>query len=98
MIIAYLIAMCAISVVNACILSFFYRRRLNSYFTAIFFAIIVANFGHLFVALSQTLEGVIVANKVCYLGACFLPMFVFFVVFCASSKITTAWDNVRPRI
>ena len=80
MIIAYLIAMCAISVVNACILSFFYRRRLNSYFTAIFFAIIVANFGHLFVALSQTLEGVIVANKVCYLGACFLPMFVFFVV------------------
>lgn len=76
----YLIAMCVISLVNAGALVFLYRRQINYYFTAIFLFIVVANFGHLLLASAQTLEGVIAANKACYLGSSFLPMFEFFAV------------------
>ena len=76
-VIYYLIAMCVVSGINACLLSYFYRRPLNSFFTAFFFSIVLADFGYLFLALSTTIEGAIVANKVCYLGACFLPLFLF---------------------
>lgn len=72
--------MCVLAAVNACVLSFFYRRQLNSYFTAVFFSVVVANFGYLFLALSTSLEGAIIANKMCYLGSCFLPMFLFFAI------------------
>ena len=79
-VIYYLIAMCVFSGVNACLLSCFYRRPLNTYFTAFFFSIVLADFGYLFLALSTTIEGAIVANKVCYLGACFLPLFLFLLI------------------
>ena len=79
-VIYYLIAMCVFSGVNACLLSCFYRRPLNSFFTAFFFSIVLADFGHLFLALSTTIEGAIVANKVCYLGSCFLPLLLFLLI------------------
>ena len=79
-VIYYLIAMCVFSGINACLLSVFYRRPLNTYFTAFFFSIVLADFGYLFLALSTTIEGAIVANKVCYLGACFLPLFLFLLI------------------
>lgn len=79
-VITYLIAMCVVSVVNACILQVFYSKQHNVYFSAVFYAIVVANFGHLLLALSCSLEGVLIANKVCYLGACFLPMFLLFAI------------------
>ena len=79
-VIYYLIAMCVFSGVNACLLSCFYRRPLNTYFTAFFFSIVLADFGHLFLALSTTIEGAVVANKVCYLGSCFLPLFLFLLI------------------
>lgn len=80
MVINYLIAMCVIAVLNACVLSVLYRKRLNYFFTGVFYFIVVANFGHLFLALSTTLEGAVIANKACYLGSCFLPMFIFFTI------------------
>ena len=79
-VIYYLIAMCIFAGINACLLTCFYRRPLNSYFTAFFFSIVLADFGHLFLALSTTIEGAIVANKVCYLGSCFLPLFLFLLI------------------
>ena len=79
-VIYYLIAMCVFSGINACLLSCFYRRPLNSFFTAFFFSIVLADFGHLFLALSTTIEGAIVANKVCYLGSCFLPLLLFLLI------------------
>ena len=79
-VIYYLIAMCVFAGVNACLLSCLYRRPLNSYFTAVFFSIVLADFGHLFLALSTTIEGAIVANKACYLGSCFLPLLLFLLI------------------
>lgn len=76
----YLILMCIIAVVNVCVLSYVSRKQLNVYVAAIFFFITVASFGHLSVALSTTLDGVITANKVCYFGSCFLPMFMLLYV------------------
>ena len=49
-VIYYLIAMCVFAGVNACLLSCLYRRPLNSYFTAVFFSIVLAEFGHLFLS------------------------------------------------
>lgn len=80
MIITYLIVMCLVAMANLCLLSMFYRRQVNLYFLAVFCFIAVANFGHLLLAISTTLEGAIIANKVCYLGSCFLPLFEYFVV------------------
>lgn len=79
-IIPYLVAMCLMALLNAVALMVLYRKQVNLYFGAIFLFIIVANFGHLFIALSESVEAVTVSNKACYLGSCFLPMFEFFAI------------------
>lgn len=92
LIVVYLIAMCLLSAMNACIMQGVYSRQHNSYFSAVFYCVVVSNIGHLFLALSNSLETVIFANKICYLGACFLPMFLFLAIlrFCRI-QISRLW-------
>lgn len=90
----YLIAMCVISLINAGVLVVLYRKQINYYFTAIFLFIVVANFGHLLLASAQTLEGAIAANKACYLGASFLPMFEFFAVLWLCKMKFPTWGKI----
>ena len=78
MIITYLILMFAASVVNLFILYFLFpKKRLNAYYTSIFHFLIVAQLGHVFLALSTNIEEALLANKIAYIGAAFFPMLAF---------------------
>lgn len=76
--IVYLVFLFALSAVNLVYLTVCYKKQQNNYIFYLFVAVVVANFGHLLLGLSQSVEGAIVANKVNYLGASFLPMFMLF--------------------
>lgn len=79
MMLTYFVVMCVLSVANlGLLLNFFFQKRIPLYFVAIFCFIVIGNFGYLLMAISSTLEGVMVANKLCYLAACFLPLFELF--------------------
>lgn len=72
----YFILMSVFSVVNlALLLLVFNRKRLSLDIVSMFCFIVVANIGYLLMAVSSTLEGVLVANKACYMAACVLPLF-----------------------
>lgn len=94
MVVFYLLAMCLISFANACILSFVYRCQINNYFTAVFYCAAVANFGFLSLALSTTLEGALFSNRLCYLGSCFVPLFLFFGIVRICKFDFPRWANV----
>ena len=74
----YLTLMFVLAAVNLAILSLRFKNQRNNYVYYVFYAILVANFGHWLLGFSESVEGAIIANKVNYLGASFLPMFMFF--------------------
>lgn len=76
--IVYLILLFILSVGNLVYLTVWYRKQQNNYIFYLFVAVVVANFGHLLLGLSQSVEGAVIANKVNYLGASFLPLFMLF--------------------
>ena len=74
----YLTLIFVMSAVNLAVLSLRYQNQRNNYIYYVFYAILVTNFGHWLLGFSESVEGAIIANKVNYLGASFLPMFMFF--------------------
>jgi len=70
--------MCVVSAICVAVLS-----RINSNYTqrgpyaAIFFAAFLSCVGYFFLGMSTNVDQAILANKICYLGAAFLPMFTF---------------------
>ncbi len=66
------------SAINVAVLALFFKKQQNNYIFYCFLTILMANFGHMLIGYSTSTEGVIIANKVNYLGASFLPMFMFF--------------------
>ena len=77
MVIGYLVILCVMSALNVVLLQRINRGNFRCPYFAIFFAAFVSCVGHLFMALSTTVEEVILANKMNYAGAAFLPMFTF---------------------
>ena len=77
-IISYLIIMEFISLVNCGLMLFTYKKPTNFYFPAIFITIPIAILGSLYLSLSTNIEEALLANKVSYFGASFLPLLVFF--------------------
>lgn len=77
-VLGYLFAMCVVSAINVALLS-----RINSNYTqrgpysAIFFAAFFSCVGYFFLGMSTNVDQAILANKICYLGASFMPMFTF---------------------
>lgn len=80
MIITYLVGMFILALANACVLSICYRKQISTYITTLFYSVVVANFGLLALALSKSLEGALVAIKISYLGASFLPLLFLLVI------------------
>lgn len=66
--------MCVIAAINVAILSRVNHGQRGPY-AAIFFAGFISCTGYYFLGKSTDVSSAIVANKICYLGACFLPMF-----------------------
>jgi len=76
MIVGYLIAMCVLAAVNN-VLHFRNYGRNTHLYSLLFFALFICCVGHLFLALSSTAEGAMVAVKTSYAGSAFLPFFLF---------------------
>lgn len=67
-----------ISVINLIVLyACFPRKRLNTFYTSLFNYLMVAQLGHFFLALSTNIREALLANKIAYIGAAFLPLLVF---------------------
>lgn len=77
-VISYLIIMEFLALVNCGLLLYTYKKPTNFYYPAIFVTIPVGILGDLFLALSTNVEEALLANKISYFGASYLPLFVFF--------------------
>ena len=77
MTIYYMIAALVLSVVNIFLLTLVNSKHTKSYFASMYQVMTVQIAGHLFIALSTTVEEVILANKIAYVGAVYVPMFFF---------------------
>lgn len=90
MIIGYLLVMCVLAALNVAILSRMNPKN-SGFYPSLFLMAFVACVGHLFVALSTNVEEVILANKVNYLGATFLPMYMFLAIISVCSISVPGW-------
>ena len=77
MIVGYLIAALVVSFINIGVLTSLSSKRTKSYFTTMFHLMTVQIAGHLFLALSSNLEEALLANKIAYAGAVYVPMLFF---------------------
>ena len=69
----------------------FEYNKVNFYLMIIFVLLTVANGGFLSIAISKTVEEAILAKKICYLGACFLPIVLFLLVCEICNYRVKAW-------
>ena len=80
---AYYIITTVLSAVGLIILIGTYEpKKTNYYFMLLMLLMAIANGGYLALALSSTLSEAVLANKVVYLGGCFLPL-IWLLMICA---------------
>ena len=79
----YYASMFILTILSFCVVWYEYQnRKTNYYYLVIILIMTISNAGYLAVALSTNVEEVILANKVLYLGSCFVPP-VFLSLICA---------------
>ena len=61
-------------------ISFNVEKKINNLFVVLSLIIAMANFGYLSLAMSETIEGAIFANKLSYLGGCFISPVLFILI------------------
>jgi len=62
------------------LISIYEPRKTNYYFLILILLIALTNGGYLAIALSTSLSEAILANKICYLGGCFMPPVLLFFI------------------
>lgn len=72
----YFIVVTFLSLINAIVVMHSHPKSSGTYYPHTFFTIGLANFGFLYLALSTNLQEAIVANKVAFVSAAFLPAFL----------------------
>ena len=71
----------SLAVVNLIVFLFLFReKKLNYYILAIFTLITVSNGGNYLIALADTLEEAFIAKKIIYVGGCFIPPLILFII------------------
>lgn len=73
----YLLVALILSVINIGLLMVISSKRTTSYYTTMFHVMTIQIAGHLFLATSTTVEEAILANKIAYVGAVFVPLLFF---------------------
>ncbi|MGN0365869.1 MAG: HD domain-containing phosphohydrolase [Suilimivivens sp.] len=72
--IAYYLITAVLTFINLMIFIFsFDKKRISAYFTFMALLMVLANGGYLALALSTNLQEAVLANKIIYLGGCFVP-------------------------
>lgn len=65
-----------VSVACAVIYALVWHRHFDAFFTLIFTCIPITELGFFLTATSRSLDAALVANKITYIGGCFLPLFI----------------------
>ena len=76
----YYIVMAILGAINLIIYISRQDKRSNTNITVVFYLCFISNLGYLALATSNTLETALLANKICYLGGCFLLPHVLFAI------------------
>lgn len=69
-------------------------RKTNYYFMLWFVIMAIANGGYLALALSDSLTEAVLANKICYLGGCFVQPVAFFLTCTFCNYSVSKWLRV----
>ena len=78
----------------AIIIFTFEVRKTNYYFMLWFVIMAIANGGYLALALSDSLSEAVLANKICYLGGCFVQPVAFFLTCTICNYSVSKWLRV----
>ena len=74
--------------------SFVWHKHFDIHITLIFVLVPIANLGQLMLANAQTLEAALVANRVVYIGACYLQLILMLAVFSLCRIKLNRWVRV----
>lgn len=90
--IAYYLITAALALINLIIFIFtFAGKKINANFTFIVLMMAIANGGYLAIALSTSLPEAILANKIVYLGGCFVPPVLLFSICVICNYHVAGW-------
>ncbi len=81
MVMMYYNVLLAAALVLLVVYVFSYHKHFDMHITLLFVLVPVANLGQVLAANAQTLEAALVANKVVYIGACYLQLILMLAVF-----------------
>lgn len=78
--VAYYVVFFIISCILTIILTARWRKRFDVNLPLIFLSVDIANLGYVLYYMSGDLEEALIANKIVYMGGCFLPLLVLFLL------------------
>ncbi len=87
----YLVSAVLMLVIFLIIAFRFEAKKVNYYFLIITFLTTISNMGYMGIAFSKTLEEAILANKICYIGGCFVPPIILLLVFAICNYKVPRW-------
>lgn len=77
----YYLITAVLAVINLLIIIFIFEpNKINYYFMILLLLFALTNGAYLAIAVSTSLEEAVLANKICYLGGCFMPPIILFLV------------------
>ena len=91
----YYLIMAILAFINLLVLVFqFESKKVNYYFMLLLLFIAMANGGYLAIALSTNINEAILANRICYLGGCFIPPITLFLLCAISNYKIPIWVRI----
>ena len=91
MVSAYYLVMLALAIVLMIVYLFWYHKHFDMHITLLFVLVPIANLGQVLLVNAPTLEAALVANKIVYIGACYLQLILMLAVFSLCDIKLSRW-------
>ena len=91
----YYLIMAVLAFINLVILMFqFESKKVNYFFMLLLLFMTIANGGYLAIAISTNVSEAILANRICYLGGCFIPPITLFLLCAIANYKIPMWVRI----
>ncbi len=91
----YYLIMAIVACINLVLLIFqFESKKVNYYFMLLLLFMAVANGGYLAIAISTSVNEAILANKICYIGGCFIPPITLLLLCAIANYKVPSWVRI----
>ncbi|MCR5431746.1 MAG: HD domain-containing protein [Lachnospiraceae bacterium] len=87
----YYLTVLILSVFLTVFYMFKWHKSYNTYITIIFILVPITNIGYLLSSMCETLDGAMIANRIMYLGGCFLSYFILNSIFDLCELKVSRW-------